>query len=61
MRVIVLDTGLFPERDMIESALQVLAKTHDLRRIDLANREMDQQDWDRVLAEILDCEKVITI
>jgi len=61
MRIVVLDTDLFPDRKTVEAAFRVLEADHEVRHIDATNRELDDRDWDRILAEILDATRVIAI
>ena len=60
MRILSLDSGLFPDRETVEAALAELAAGNDLSRLDLAAGDMDEADWDRALAEILRADLIVT-
>ncbi len=60
MRVLVLDVGLFPDRGTVDAAVTRLAESNDIRRATPA-RDADDGGWDRVLAEVLAADLVITL
>ncbi len=59
MRVLVLDVNLFPDRATVEAAVARLAEGHEIRRASPAEGAGDV-DWDRVLADVLAADLVIT-
>mgnify|MGYP001256201156 FL=1 len=60
MKILALRSGLFPDRETVEAGLAELAAGNDLGRIDLAAGDMVEADWDRVLAEILRADLIVT-
>ena len=60
MKILALDSGLFPDRETVEAALAALAAGHQVSRLDLATGDMDDADWDRALAEILRADLIVT-
>ncbi len=58
MRVLVLDVNLFPDRGTVEAAIARLAERHEIRRASPAGGA--DEDWDRVLADALAADLVIT-
>jgi hypothetical protein len=59
MRVLVLDVKLFPDRAVVNAAVAHLARDCEIRRTSPAPGVGDA-DWDRVLAEVLAADLVIT-
>lgn len=60
MKILALDSGLFPDRETLEAALAELAGAHEVSRLDLAGGDMDEAGWDRALAEILRADLIVT-
>lgn len=60
-QIIVLDTGLFPDRDKVDAALATIGADRTVKRIDLEPSQMDQAQWDLVVEELLAASRVITI
>lgn len=63
MRILALDSGLFPDRETVEAALAELAAGHQVSRLDLTASATDATDeaaWDRALAEILRADLIVT-
>lgn len=61
MRVLELNTGLFPDRETVQAAVREIEADHDVRRIDLTDAGTDPAAWDAALAEILIADRVVTI
>lgn len=59
--LVVLQTGLFPDADALEAAVKRHSQGCRVSRHDLTQPTMDDAAWDRVLAEVLEARKVITI
>jgi hypothetical protein len=59
MRLLVLDFGLFPDRETVATAVARLAEGHEVRRATPAGNA-DDLEWDRVLAEIRAADLVLT-
>jgi len=60
MKILVLDSGLFPDRETIEAALTELATGHQVSCLDLTASAMIKKDWDRALTEILQADLIVT-
>lgn len=60
MRILELNTGLFPDAGTVAEALRAVGAS-ELRRVDLTRPEMTSQDWDQVVADILDSDLVVTL
>jgi hypothetical protein len=59
MRILVLDVELFPDRAAVNAAITQLARDSEIRRMKPAQNAGDA-DWDRVLADVLAADLVIT-
>ncbi len=59
MRVLVLDVNLFPDHATVNAAITRLARDSEIRRTKPAQHAGDA-DWDRVLADVLAADLVIT-
>jgi hypothetical protein len=59
MRVLVLDLDIFPDRATVNDAVARLAGNHEIRRTKPAQHAGDAA-WDRVLADMLAADLVIT-
>jgi hypothetical protein len=59
MRILVLDVELFPDRAAVNAAITQLARDSEIRRMKPAQNAGDA-DWDRVLADMLAADLVIT-
>ena len=60
MKIFVLNTGLFPEKGVIEDALAQLGPEHEVSRHDAADGLSDE-DWDRALQALVSAERIITL
>lgn len=60
MKILVLDTGLFPEKQVIEQALVQLGVEHQVSRHD-ALAGLSDDDWDGVARAIASADRVITL
>jgi hypothetical protein len=61
MKIVALDTGLFPDRETMEAAVGKLEADHEVRHIAVPAQNQDEQSWDRVLAEILASDLVVAV
>ena len=61
MKILELDTGLFPDAQTVIAALRQMDSTHVVESIDLRCQEMDDEAWDRAVAAILSSDLTITI
>lgn len=60
-KLLILETGLFPDRETVRQALSETATSSDAETIELEPNAMREEDWDRVVDRILRTEKIITI
>lgn len=61
MKILQLNTGLFPDVQTVNAALRQMATTHDVTAIDLTRRDMRENDWDAALQAILAADRIISI
>ncbi|MDP2826294.1 MAG: hypothetical protein Q8O52_26855 [Sulfuritalea sp.] len=61
MNIVQLNTGLFPDAQTVEAALRRMAETHRVDTIDIRSRDMQEDDWDRVISAILVADLVVSI
>ena len=60
MKILELNTGLFPDAQTVAAALRQLEPAHRVDSIDVRRRDMKDEDWDRVVAAILGSDLTIT-
>jgi hypothetical protein len=61
MRIVVLDTGLFPDRETVQDAIDVLALDHEVERLDATDASFPDSEWDHVLDILLAADRVVTL
>jgi hypothetical protein len=65
MKILELNTGLFPDAQTVSAALRQLAPAHAVESIDVSayprRQGLDEEAWDRVVAAILSSDLTITI
>lgn len=61
MNIAVLDTGLFPDRETLEHALDELEPHYNVYRLRLAAPSPDDAAWDQILDEILAADRVVVL
>lgn len=60
MKILHLDSALFPDRESLDAALATLdPQTHSLHHLAIPSMD-DDAGWDRVVDAILDTDSVIT-
>jgi hypothetical protein len=60
MKIVVLNTGMFPEKGALEDALAQLGPDHEVSRHDAEGEHADD-DWDRTVQAIVSADRVITL
>lgn len=60
MKILQLNTGLFPDAQTVQAALRQMAETHAVEVVDLTRRGLRENDWDEVMEKILAADRVIT-
>ena len=61
MNILQLNTGLFPDAQTVEAALRQMTGTHRVTVVDIARRDMQQEDWDAALQAILAADRIVSI
>ena len=61
MKILELNTGLFPDAQTVIAALRRMGAAHRVDTIDLRRRDMEDEAWDRAVAAILSSDLTITI
>lgn len=61
MKILELNTGLFPDAQTVVAALRRLEPAHRVDSIDVRRPDMQDGDWDRVVDAILASDLTITL
>ena len=61
MKILELNTGLFPDAQTVTAALRQMETAHRVDSIDVRRRDMTDEAWDRVVDAILGSDLTITI
>ncbi len=59
--IVVLGTGLFPDRETVDRAIESLKPGVEIERFDLVPERMERGQWDAVVRAILTADKIITV
>ncbi len=60
LELLVLECGLFPDSDTVEQAISKI-DGYRIRRVRLDDADLSSEDWDQLLINILESEKVVTL
>lgn len=60
MNIVQLNTGLFPDAQTVIAAVGQMAPTHRVDTVDIRSRDMQDSDWDRVIAAILAADLIVS-
>lgn len=60
MNIVQLDTGLFPDAQTVIAALRQMASTHRVDVVNIQCREMQDSDWDGVIAALLAADLIVS-
>jgi len=60
MKILTLNTGLFPDGGTVEAAISEMGADHELHSLDLPGDKADEAAWDAALTEILAADMIIT-
>ncbi|MDA8256141.1 MAG: hypothetical protein M0Z99_10990 [Betaproteobacteria bacterium] len=60
MNIVQLNTGLFPDAQTVIAALRQAAATHRVAVVDIRRLDLQQSDWDGVIAAILAADLVVS-
>ncbi|AKH19075.1 hypothetical protein [Sedimenticola thiotaurini] len=61
MNIAVLKTGLFPDSETVEEGIDHLLSRCNLYQYDATRDDLSDSDWDQILDEILDAERLIVL
>ena len=61
MNISLLETGLFPDTETVEAAIEHLEPIHNVYRYKLVAHERSEEEWDQMLDEIIASDRVLTI
>ncbi|MBU1223342.1 MAG: hypothetical protein KKA22_00615 [Gammaproteobacteria bacterium] len=61
MKIVQLNTGLFPDAQTVIAALRRMEAAHSVESIDLMCQEVESEAWDKAVAAILTSDLSITI
>ncbi|HUX62275.1 hypothetical protein [Sulfuricella sp.] len=61
MKILQLNTGLFPDAQTVIAALRQMEAAHSVVSIDLRRQDMENEAWDKAVAAILASDLTITI
>lgn len=61
MKILQLNTGLFPDAQTVIAALRRMEAAHSVVFIDLRRQDMENEAWDKAVAAILASDLTITI
>lgn len=61
MKIVQLNTGLFPDAQTVEAALRQMAQIHEISVVDITRRDMRESDWDVALQAMLAADRIISI
>lgn len=61
MKILQLNTGLFPDARTVEAVLRQAARTEEVRVLDLTRRDMRESDWDAAIQAILAADRIVSI
>jgi hypothetical protein len=62
MKIVELNTGLFPDAPRVETALTTLDSAHDVARLD--TRQLDTNDdtaWEEIATAVLGADLIVTL
>lgn len=60
MKILELNTGLFPDAQTVIAALRRMEAAHRVDSIDVRRRDLEDEAWDRVVDAILASDLTIT-
>jgi hypothetical protein len=60
MNIVQLNTGLFPDAQTVIAALRQTTSTHRVDVVDIRRPDLQQSDWDVVIAAILAADLVVS-
>ena len=61
MKILQLNTNLFPDCDTVVNSIKLLGREHTVTSIDVGKETLDDADWDSVVTAILAADMTITV
>lgn len=61
MKIVQLNTGLFPDAQTVTAAVRQMALTHEVGVVDITRRDMKESDWDAAIQTMLAADRIISI
>lgn len=61
MNIAVLDTGLFPDVEAVDSAITHLLPMYNVYRYDLRQSDRSEREWDQLLDELLASDRIVCV
>lgn len=61
MKIVQLNTGLFPDAQTVIAAMRRMEAAHRVESFDLRSQEVDSEAWDKAIAAIQASDLTITI
>lgn len=60
MNIVQLNTGLFPDAQTVIAALRQMTPPHRVELVDIRRLDLQERDWDGVIAAILAADLVVS-
>jgi len=61
VEVVVLKAEIFPDPQTVEQALRCVEREHEVVFFDVLRPEIGEQDWDRILRQMLAADRIIVV
>lgn len=61
MKIFILKTHLFVERDTLEQAITFFESDHQVKKFDTTQSTLGEKDWDDALKQLMAADRVITV
>ncbi|MHB1175155.1 MAG: hypothetical protein ACYCZJ_08535 [Sulfuriferula sp.] len=61
MDIVVLETGIFPDRETLTQVVEHLQKTHHVWRFNATPTGNTDRDWDQALLRLLGADRIIVV
>jgi|TARA_B100001094_G_C17579598_1_gene506780 hypothetical protein len=61
MKILQLETNLFPDCGTVVASIKLLEKENTVTRIDISGKTLNDNDWDTIVTAILAADLTITV
>ena len=61
MKILQLETNLFPDRGTVVASIKLLEKENTVTKIDIGGKTLNDNDWDTIVTAILAADLTITV